>query len=282
MNNTSVYNLKNVSLSATILTTCLVMPLAVNADTSSSVDAIMEQLKAFKTQALKVSAPSPTIEEKEVDKTPEPQISTPVPVVKESKVEDKASVSEPAKEVKVIKNTSVGVASVVAVKVAEEKKVSRTVDNSAVMIPKATKTPAPVATVKKSKKRIKKKKVKQNFESFDKGYMLLIDQLMNEKPQVHRSTKPIKHMDKGISGWIYLGRYKNGQWESSNTLSSGSALPQAGQQYTVKSRHLNLRKSRPLNSGLGKLVKVLRAGEQISVQKIHRSSRNNYWANITR
>ena len=270
MNNISVYKLKNISLSlsVTVLTACLIMPLTVNADTSSSVDAIMEQLKSFKTQAAKVPAPTPDVEE--------------------SKAEEKTAVSEsePAKEE--VKEKEAVVTKTVSVEAAPleeeavEKKTSMTVDNSAVMIPETHKAPAHVSTVKKSKKRAKKRMMKQDYKAFDKDYMSLINQIMNEQPQARRPAKPMRHTGKSVSGWIYLGRFNNGKWNGSNTLNSGNALPQAGQRYSVKSTHLNLRKSRPLKDGLGKLVKVLRAGEQVSVQKIHRSSRNNYWANISR
>jgi len=279
MNNTSVYNLKNISLSlsATVLTACLVMPLTANADTSSSVDAIMEQLKSLKAHAPKVSTPAPVVE---------------APVVEETKTEEKAVVSEPVvieqsseKAVETTNIISVETAPVVREEV--EKKSSMTVDNSAVMIPETKKSVAPVAHVKKStkrksKKHAKKKAMMRDYKAFDKNYMALINQILNESPKSHRPANAMQHSGKRISGWIYLGRYVNGKWEGSNTLSSGNALPQAGQQYTVKSTHLNLRKSRPLKGGLGKLVKVLRAGEQVRVQKVHRSSRNNYWASVSR
>ena len=270
MNNTSAYKLKNISLSlsATILTSCLVMPLTVNADTSSSVDAIMEQLKSFKTKSPKVSTPAPDVEE---TKTEEKTVDSEPPKVEEKSKEQEADVTK-----------TVSDETVTIKKESAEKKTAMVVDNSAVMIPEATKTATPVATVKKSKKRAKKKAKKQDYKAFDKDYMSLINQIMNEQSQPSRSVKPMTQSGKGISGWIYLGRYSNGKWEGANTLSSGNTLPQAGQQYTVKSTHLNLRKSRPLKDGLGKLVKVLRAGEQITVQRVHRSSRNNYWANITR
>ncbi|RTZ63148.1 MAG: hypothetical protein DSZ29_07365 [Aquificaceae bacterium] len=279
MNNTSVYNLKNISLSlsATVLTACLVMPLTANADTSSSVDAIMEQLKSLKAHA--------------------PKVSTPAPVVEETKTEEKTVISEPVvveqsseKAVETTNVISVETAPVVREEV--EKKSSMTVDNSAVMIPETKKSPAPVTHVKhstarkitkrKSKKHAKKKAMMRDYEAFDKNYMALINQILNESPKSHRPANAMQHSGKRISGWIYLGRYVNGKWEGSNTLSSGNALPQAGQQYTVKSTRLNLRKSRPLKGGLGKLVKVLRAGEQVRVQKVHRSSRNNYWASVSR
>ena len=65
MNNFPVDQFKKVSLvlSSLALTTCIAMPLTVHADTNSSVDAIMEQLKAFKTQAPKVTVPTPVVEE---------------------------------------------------------------------------------------------------------------------------------------------------------------------------------------------------------------------------
>jgi len=280
MNNISVYKLKNISLalSATVLTACLIVPLNVNADTSSSVDAIMEQLKSFKTQAPKVPAPAPD--------------------VKESKAEEKTVVSEPAKEeVKEKAAVVTKTVNVEAAPVEEEavaKKTSMTVDNSAVVIPETQKTvvPVSVSSVKKSKKhakkrtakkRITKKKImRQEYKAFDKDYISLINQIMNEQPQSRGPAKPMRHTGKSVSGWIYLGRFNNGKWNGSSTLDSGNTLPQVGQRYSVKSTRLNVRKSRPLKGGLGKLVKVLRAGEQLSVLKIHRSSRNNYWANISR
>lgn len=271
MNNTSIYKLKNISLSLsmTILTTCLVIPLGVNADTSSSVDAIMEQLKALKTQAPKVSAPTP---EPEKTKTEEKPVVVSAPVKVEEKIKEKEGDAKKIMSVETVPEKKEDV----------EKKKAMTVDNSAVIIPETIKAVAPVK-VRKPKRRTKKKVINRDYKAFDKDYMSLINQIMNEQSQSEQPARVVAQSGKGVvSGWIYLGRYTAGKWEISNTLNSGNILPQAGQRYTVKSTHLNLRKSRPLNSGLGELVKVLRAGEKVSVLKIYRSSRNNYWANITR
>ena len=260
MNKISVYKSKKIHLalfSASIFVTYFAVPLVASADTSTSVDAIMEQLKSLKATTV-------------------PKVSTTVPVVEKTDIENESTkvVTEeaPAKEIKAV---VVGEETAPAEKKIVTDTSSLTVDNSAVIVSNITKTKKNIR--KKSKKRHHKKKVaktKQNPPIFDQDYMSLINEILNEQPKTN-TTK-----SKGISGWIYLGRYVNGSLVG-GSLNSGGNLPQVGRTYTVKSTRINLRASRPMKTGLGKLVDVLSAGDQVNIKKIHRSSRNNYWASVS-
>ena len=262
MNQTPVYKLKKIplALSASIFAVCFIMPLTASADTSSSVDAIMEQLKSLKA-------------------TTAPKVSTPEPVVEKTKVvnEPTKTVTEEASTKEVDAAVSVEAAPV-AKKIVTDTS-SLTVDDSAVVVSEIKQTKKIVR--KKSKKRHHKKKIaktKQSQPIFDQSYMSLIDEILKEQPKTNNKTNNTKN--KNISGWIYLGRYTNGHLIGGSLDSEGS-LPQAGRSYTVKSTRINLRASRPSKTGLGKLVDVLSAGDQVRVQTVHRSSRDNYWASIS-
>ena len=149
---------------------------------------------------------------------------------------------------------------------------------------------------RKAKKRVSKRKNSAvDYKGFDERYMSLINDILNDRLPAKKSTKKYKNsiinqkaIDilnndfSGLSGWIFVGKYRAGKWLGGKTLKSGNQLPKAGQQYIVKSPLLNMRKTKPLNSGLGKLIKVLHVGDQVKVKSVHRSSKNNYWANIVR
>ena len=137
-----------------------------------------------------------------------------------------------------------------------------------------------------SKRQANNKRSAVDYKGFDEQYLSLVFDILNEEePASTKSvnTRPAQGGNfSGISGWIYLGKHSAGRWLSSKSLQSGNALPVAGQQYTVKAPLLNMRKTRPLNSGLGKLLQVLHVGDKVEVKRVHRSSKNNYWANIVR
>ena len=131
-----------------------------------------------------------------------------------------------------------------------------------------------------------------DYKGFDERYMSLINDILNDKVPASSKSKqsiqtPLVQVAQGsnfagTSGWIYLGKYSGGRWLASKSLQSGSVLPVAGQRYTVKTPLLNMRKNRPTKNGLGKLVQVLHVGDKVEVVRVHRSSNNNYWANVVR
>ena len=267
---------KNTSLTlfAIIFTACLTTPLTVTADTSASVDAIMEQLKSFKAPVPKVSTPTTIVVEETVKSTPpvEKQVE-PVKIEAPAVVETK---NDPTP-------TGIYVApetqrAVVRQRAPRAKKKTRVRARSKVATKKRS--------VRKTKRRVNKRKNSAvDNQGFDQEYMSLINDILNDRIPPRRS-QPVAIAPRGSfsgpSGWIFVGKYRAGYSQGIKTLKSGNQLPKVGQQYTVKSPLLNMRKTKPLKSGLGKLIKVLRIGDQVRIKSIHRSSKNNYWANIVR
>ena len=285
------------TLSAILFSSCLAIPLTATADTDSSVDAIMEQLKSFKAPVPKVSAPAPIV----IEETPksEPIITKPVEPVKTIKKEP----------------TSTGIyVSPTAQKVVTKQEIQQVIEAPKRVRAKRVRAERPTrsvrartqATIKKNRPRKAKKRVSQrknsavDYKGFDERYMSLINDILNDRVPAKKASKKITQRSKntignqtiadilgdnfsGLStGWIFVGKYSAGHWRGGKTLKSGNQLPQVGQQYTVKSPLLNMRKSKPSNKGLGKLIKVLHVGDQVRIKSIHRSSKNNYWANIVR
>jgi hypothetical protein len=276
--------LKNASLtlSCLVVTTCLTMPIIALADTSTSVGAIMEQMKSFKPPAPKPVS-TPTVTETPIETKKERPITIdPVPVaIEPTKIETKQA---PTKE-PVTSSVYVAPPQTMAVQetpIVTEQKIAK---------------PRPVTRKKRrAKKKITRRArpttTKQNsavdYKGFDERYMSLINDILNDKKPAKRATttaidaNTLHDLFSGTGGWIYLGKHNAGRWLSGKTLKVGNTLPQVGQQYTVKSPLLNLRKTRPIKGGLGKLVQVLRVGDRVHIKQIHRSVKNNYWANIVR
>ena len=259
----------SLTLSGFIATACLVAPLTVFADTSDSIDAIMQQMQSFKAPVPKVSTPEP--KKTEESKVEEKKADEPVKTEEKPATESTSSIYVAPQELE-----------------AEKKTASSSVSKQVSTQPKATKKK------RKSKKRRARRQTSNkgsavDYKGFDEQYMSLINDILNEKkPRSSKSanTRPVQAAQvsnfAGTSGWIYLGKYRAGRWLASKSLKSGNALPVAGQQYTVKSPLLNMRKTRPLKSGLGKFIQVLHIGDKVQVNRVHRSSNNNYWANIVR
>ncbi len=291
---------KNTSLmlSTIVFTACLAMPLTASADTDASVDAIMEQLKSFKAPVPKVSTPSSIVIEDSVksealvEKPIEtPKVETaPVTETKNNVIKEEPTTSgiyvAPEQQKAVVKQRAKRTTRA-------EKKVR--VRSQRITAQKRSIKKAKKKTNKRVSKRINKRvtKIQTNAvdnEGFGPEYMALINDILNNKTSSRRAATLPSGSNlllsgsnfSGLSGWIFVGKYSAGQSKGVRTLKSGNQLPIVGQQYTVKSPLLNMRKTRPLNSGLGKLIKVLRIGDQVKIKSLHRSSKNNYWANIVR
>lgn len=300
-----VFRFKSLSLtvSGIIFTTSLVMPLTAVSDTSSSVDAIMEQLKTIKATPPRTVVANPVVVIEDDDEEEKIEVEEKVEVVE--KIEKK----EPEPEVVRVEEKAVvfeekkpepKVEAVVEQKVEERIEIKpvqaiRIEEAPSEMVVKAKKKPR----IKKlRKKRVKKRSYKRKRiakpvqrKALEPEMLVLLNQLVDDDSSTATSILVQQAMQvlampvakEGISGWVYLGRFRGGLAQNNSTLSSGKSLPVVGQQYAVQSMRLNMRKSRSAKGGgLGKLVKVLHAGEKIIINNIHRSSRNNYWAHVSR
>ncbi len=272
--------------SAIVFTACLAMPLTSSADTDSSVDAIMEQLKSFKAPVPQVSKPPSTVIEDSVKKeVPVEKPSEAVKIETAPVTESNVTRDEPPASGIYVPPESEPEKTVVKRKTT---KVTRTEKKAKVRYHQIA---SQKRSTKKAKKRVNRRvkkrvnKIKNstiNNEEFGPEYMALINDILNNKTPSKRSATLPTHSS-GLSGWIFIGKYNAaGQSKGVKTLKSGNRLPVVGQQYTVKSPLLNMRKTRPLGSGLGKLIKVLHVGDRVQIKRLYRSSKNNYWANIVR
>ena len=286
----------SLTLSGLLVTTCLTLPLTAIADTNASVDAIMEQLKSFKAPTPKVSTPAPVVKKTEIKEESKPVVkkipvadptpTTSVYVAPPSVQQETSALVEPnvVKPKKVTKRRRPSRRAASTKRTPSKRSLSKRRVSKSIAKKRVTKR----KVVKKSATR---KNGAVDYKGFDEQYMSLIYDILNEKKPTtttaRTQTIPIATTTpngkfSGTSGWIYLGKYSAGHWKRGKTLKIGNNLPQEGQQYTVKSPLLNLRKNRPQKGSLGKLVQVLHVGDQVLVSRIHRSAKNNYWANIVR
>ena len=84
------------------------------------------------------------------------------------------------------------------------------------------------------------------------------------------------------AGWLYLGKFSQGQWDQKNNqvLGLNGTLPIAGQQYSVRVSS-NVRQGYPSKKGMPPIVKVLPQGKKIKLLGIHNSGKSgHYWANV--
>jgi hypothetical protein len=259
------------TLSGLIATACLTIPLTALADTSTSIDAIMEQMKSLQTSTPKVSTPEP---EKIESKVEEKKAEEPIKIKKKPVEDVKSSIYVAPQEI--------------------EKQQTFSSFNAIeqVSTPKTSKKRRKSKKIKKSKKKRIRRQISNkggavDYKGFDERYMSLINDILNGKePASSPVPNPVSAQATqggnftGTSGWIYLGKYSRGRWLASKSLKLGNNLPVAGRQYTVKSPMLNMRETRPLKTGLGKLLQVLHIGDRVQVNRVHRFANNNYWANI--
>ncbi len=83
-------------------------------------------------------------------------------------------------------------------------------------------------------------------------------------------------------GWIYLGKFSQGQWDNKNnqTLGLNAALPRAGQYYSLHV-HSNIRNAYPSKGGMSPVRQVLGKGSKVRVLTIHNSGKSgHYWAKV--
>lgn len=82
-------------------------------------------------------------------------------------------------------------------------------------------------------------------------------------------------------GWIYLGKFSQGQWDNRNNQTLGlTSLPKTGQYYSLNV-HSNVRNSYPSKGGMPAVRQVLGKGNKVRVLSIHNSGRSgHYWAKV--
>lgn len=96
------------------------------------------------------------------------------------------------------------------------------------------------------------------------------------------STKTPLSRNKQTAGWVYLGKFKQGQWDntSNQTLGLNAKLPRIGQSYTIQ-LYSNIRSGYPSKGGMPTVIKVLNKGNKVRVLAVHNSRQSgHYWAKI--
>jgi hypothetical protein len=84
------------------------------------------------------------------------------------------------------------------------------------------------------------------------------------------------------TGWLYLGRFSQGQWDNKNnqTLGLNATLPKTGQHYSLRI-HSNIRNNYPSRGGMPAVRQVLSKGNKVRVLDIHNSGQSgHYWAKV--
>ncbi|HFC91475.1 MAG TPA: hypothetical protein ENJ51_01535 [Leucothrix mucor] len=102
------------------------------------------------------------------------------------------------------------------------------------------------------------------------------------KASTHTNKATITASADKAKGWIYLGKFNQGQWDNKNnqTLGLNAALPRAGQYYSLRV-HSNIRNTYPSRGGMPPVRQVLSKGSKVRVLTIHNSGKSgHYWAKV--
>lgn len=102
------------------------------------------------------------------------------------------------------------------------------------------------------------------------------------KSSAHANTAKLTARAGKAKGWIYLGKFSQGQWDNKNnqTLGLNAALPRAGQYYSLRV-HSNIRNAYPSKGGMPPVRQVLGKGSKVRVLTIHNSGKSgHYWAKV--
>ena len=105
-----------------------------------------------------------------------------------------------------------------------------------------------------------------------------------KKALVKKPSQPkIKQVaGRKVSGWLYLGRFSQGQWDQLNNQVLGlkGTLPKVGQRYSIRA-YSNVRQSYPSKKGMPPIVKVLPQGSSVKLLAVHNSGGSgHYWAKV--
>ena len=165
-------------------------------------------------------------------------------------------------------------------KLLEPKKVSvDSNENQPVVVKNSAETVKPAATSKNNSIDLKEAFAAVMGYSNDP-----VVQDKESKPQVTRQqvVKAVPATNGKSAGWLYLGKFSQGQWDQKNNqvLGLNGALPITGQQYSVRVSS-NVRQGYPSKKGMPPIVKVLPQGSKIKLLGVHNSGKSgHYWANV--
>lgn len=131
---------------------------------------------------------------------------------------------------------------------------------------------------------------KQSSINLEEAYSALMNpssKTKKEKKKIVKSSAPASTSNVTANtgkatGWIYLGKFSQGQWDNKNnqTLGLNAILPSAGQSYSLHI-HSNVRNAYPSKGGMPPIRQVLRKGSKVRVLTIHNSGRSgHYWAKV--
>jgi outer membrane biosynthesis protein TonB len=195
-------------------------------------------------------------------------VSPPVSSPKPSKPVQKKAVKKPKKTI--------------------EKRVKKPVKKR---VKKATIKPVAKAPVKKApvKAPVKKQVRRANTDAdILSAYKALMGTATTKKTAAAASsrstatTKASLSRNNRTAGWLYLGKFKQGQWDnkSNQTLGLNANLPRIGQPYTIR-LYSNIRSGYPSKGGMPAVIKVLNKGNKVRVLAVHNSRQSgHYWAKI--
>ncbi len=86
----------------------------------------------------------------------------------------------------------------------------------------------------------------------------------------------------GSTGWLYLGKFSQGQWDKKNiqVLGLKGVLPKANNYYSIRV-HSNIRKNKPSKGKMPSVIKVLSSGAKVQILQVHNSGNSgHYWAKV--
>ncbi len=126
--------------------------------------------------------------------------------------------------------------------------------------------------------------------NIEEAYSVLMNSDNKTRKNNKTSMKASTHANKAnitagagkTKGWIYLGKFSQGQWDNKNnqTLGLNATLPRAGQYYSLHV-HSNIRNAYPSRGGMSPVRQVLGKGSKVRVLTIHNSGKSgHYWAKV--
>ncbi len=103
-----------------------------------------------------------------------------------------------------------------------------------------------------------------------------------QQVNVQQAKKTAPSANGPSTGWLYLGKFSQGQWDQKNNqvLGLNGTLPIVGQPYVIRV-FSNVRKAYPSKKGMPPIVKVLPQGRKIRLLGLHNSGHSgHYWAHV--
>ena len=115
-----------------------------------------------------------------------------------------------------------------------------------------------------------------------KAYSELMGATDQNRGRAKTVSKSQKVVAKGSAGWLYLGKFSEGEWDKKDkqVLGLNGVLPTINYAYSLRI-HSNIRNGYPLKGKMPSIQKVLRAGNKVRVIALHNSGRSgHYWAKV--